>query len=146
MRPVLVTQGEETQVGRAKSMELNGFWPVFGGGMLGPVLVELLKIASMRDTGKLTLNYKEPLYWIATVALLLVSGTVAVLNGIDHVSIQKAVQLGINAPALVAAYANASSARKARKKIPNVAVGDAALAQVQTPGTILDRTAEVLSW
>ena len=96
-------------------IQLNGFWQVFAGGMLGVVLVELLQLVSWRQTGKLTQNYRAPLYWISTGALLVVSGVVAALNGTEHVPILKALQLGLNAPALLAGYASGKSSR-ARKK------------------------------
>jgi hypothetical protein len=95
--------------------ELNGFAPVFFVGMVGVVLVELLKVASWKNTGKFTEKYSQPMYWIATAALLVVSGAVAALNGTEHVSALKAIQLGINAPAIVAGYASGSTSARRRK-------------------------------
>ncbi len=96
-------------------MELDGVWEVFFGGTLGPVLVELIKLAAWRDKAK---TAEKCCHWncgIATCALLLVSGIVVIMNGIDHVPLQKAVQLGINAPAIVADYASASVVRRQRR-------------------------------
>jgi len=121
-------------------MELNGFLEVFGGGMLGVILVELLKVASFKTTGKLAEKYGEPMYWIATGALLVVSGCVAALNGTEHVSVIKAIQLGINAPAIVAGYASGSTA--ARQHNQNQA---GFIAGAVKP-TRSQRVTELLSW
>ena len=96
-------------------IQLNGFVQVFAGGTLGVVLVELLKVASWKNTGKFTEKYSQPLYWVATGALLVVSGAVAVLNGIEHVAALKAIQLGINAPAIGAGYTSGSTSARRRK-------------------------------
>lgn len=92
-------------------MELNGFWLVFLGGMLGPVVLEFIKIISWQDLEKMKSKYTKPVYWISFVALLLVSGFVAILNGIEHIQLAKAVELGINAPAIVAGFATGTSGR-----------------------------------
>jgi hypothetical protein len=125
-------------------MELNGFWPVLGGGMLGPVLVELIKLAAWQNKTKIAEKYSHPGYWIATFALLLVSGTVAVINGTDHVPLIKAVQLGVNAPAIVAGYASASTARRRRQQ-QSVALVAGAAAEPQKK-SFAARTADLLSW
>ena len=93
-------------------MELNGYLCVFLGGMAGPVVLELVKITAWHDLNKMKSKYRKPVYWISFLALLLVSGFVVVLNGIDHVELAKAVELGINAPAIVAGYATASASGK----------------------------------
>lgn len=126
-------------------MELNGYWQVFLGGMLGPVLVEFIKLAAWRDKARIAAKYCQWKYWIATGALLLVSGLVVVINGIDHVALQTAVQLGINAPAIVAGYANASVARRQRKPVPAGFVANAAESIIERK-SFLQRTAELLAW
>ncbi len=125
-------------------MELNGVRLVFIGGMLGPVLVELVKLAAWQDKAKIAEKYSHLGYWIATGALLVVSGVVAVLNGTDHVSLIKAVQLGINAPAIVAGYASASKARRGRQQQSAGLMGLAA-AKPQKK-SFAAKTAELLSW
>jgi hypothetical protein len=93
-------------------MVLNGFWEVFGFGMLGPLLMELVKIGAWQDPAKVADYYRRPTYWIATAALFIVGGAVAALNGIDEVPIMRAVQLGISAPALIAGFATAVPQRR----------------------------------
>jgi hypothetical protein len=94
-------------------MILNGMWAVFGSGMLGPVLMELVKVGAWQDPAKVSDHYRRPTYWIATAALFLVGGIVAVLNGTDHVPIMRAVQLGIAAPGIIVGFLTATPSRKA---------------------------------
>src|SRR5258706_3775242 len=88
-------------------MEVSGY-EVFLWGVAGPVLMELVKIAGWRDLRKVTIGYTNPIYIVSTVALLILGGVVAWLNGTDHVPVMRAVQLGIGAPAILAGYATAS--------------------------------------
>ena len=98
-------------------IELNGAFQVFFGGVLGPVLVELVKLASSPYTGMTRTRYRRWSYWIPTVALLIVSGAVTVIQGVEHVTLLRAVQLGINAPLLVAAWANHTVAKQNQQAI-----------------------------
>lgn len=91
-------------------MILNGFW-VFVGGMLGPLLMELVKIAAWRNLRKVSNYYRRPLYWVGTAALFVLGGAFAALNGTDHVPVLRALQLGIAAPAIIAGYATATPRR-----------------------------------
>jgi hypothetical protein len=122
-------------------MELNGFYQVFGGGALGVALVELLKIASWRDLDTIADKYGKWRYWVCTLALVVASGVVAALNGVEQVPLVKAVQLGINAPALVGAWATASAD-------PPPGGGAGAIAeQVDAPApTWRQQTINLLSW
>ena len=121
-------------------MILNGFLQVFGGGMIGVILVELLKIASWLKTGKMEERYSERKYWFAFSALLVISGCIAAFNGTDHVPVLKAVQLGINAPAIVAGYSSGSTAaRNRRQNHAGFIAGAAGPTRVQ-------RWTELLSW
>ena len=94
-------------------MILNGIWAVFACGMLGPLLMELVKIGAWQDAAKVSDRYRRPTYWIATAALFLVGGIVTVLNGTDHVPIMRAVQLGIAAPGTLVSFLTALPSRKA---------------------------------
>ena len=93
-------------------MILNGILAVFLFGMVGPLLLELVKLIAWRDPAKVSDYYRRPSYWVATAAVFLVGGAVAVLNGIDHVPVMRAVQLGIAAPGIIAGYATASPSRQ----------------------------------
>jgi hypothetical protein len=123
-------------------MELNGILPVFGGGALGVALVELLKIASWRDLDIVSDKYGEWRYWACTLALVVASGIVAVLNGVEHVPLIKAVQLGINAPALAGAWATASAGQP-----PPVDGAGAIANQNNAPApTLRQQAADLLAW
>jgi hypothetical protein len=122
--------------------EFNGICQVFFGGILGPVLLELVKLAAWREKTKICEKYRQWNYWIATIALLIVSGIVTVINGIEHVSLQRAIQLGINAPAIVAGYANASVARRSHA----AGLPDPHAKLVVKPKSFLQRTTELIAW
>lgn len=114
-------------------MQLSGFWQVFLGGMLGPFLMELVKITAWQSATEVAERYRKPLYWVGTAALFILGGAVAVLNGIEHVPILRAVELGIAAPAIISGYATASGPRRRRF------MGD------RRPG-ILEQIRRLLSW
>jgi hypothetical protein len=96
-------------------MELNGFWQIFFGGMLGPVLLELVKLAAWQDKIKIKQRYGDFRYWIGTAAFFLLAGIVTVINGVEHVQVAKAVEFGIGAPALISGYVTASATRRQRR-------------------------------
>jgi hypothetical protein len=120
-------------------MELNGPISVFIGGALGALLLELIKIAAWRDGTKLRYKYTSGTYIISTIALFIVAGIVAILNGVEHVSLLRAAQLGINAPAIVAGYASASVARQTKKRANAIGL------LLAKPGPLL-RISELLAW
>ena len=121
-------------------MQLHGFVQVFLGGMAGVLLMELLKLAAWRDKGVIIGKYCETQYWIGTAALLLISGFVAVMKCGDHASLGKAIQLGINAPAIIGGYATAATTRRRRREPAHFAP--------QPEGAPASRTSltELLSW
>ncbi|MDB5477024.1 MAG: hypothetical protein JWP49_2535 [Phenylobacterium sp.] len=105
-------------------MVLDGWQAVFVGGMLGGVLLELIKLAAWQNATEIGVRYSDPRYWVGTVALLLAGGIVAVLNGVSHVPILKAAQYGLNAPAIVAGYATIRAGRPS-KRLKNIDTGPA---------------------
>jgi hypothetical protein len=96
-------------------VELNGTTEVFFGAMVGQLLLELLKISSWQDTHVISTKYRQAPYWLATCAPFLVAGIVGVLNGIDHIPLIRAVQLGVTAPAVVGAWATSKQTRRTNK-------------------------------
>ena len=112
-------------------IDLNEPYQVFLGGMLGPVLFELLKIAAWRDKAKIDEKYSHPVYWICTGALLVVSGMVAVLSSTGHMTLLEAIQLGVNAPTIVAGYATAKMNQRRREGAGAHLIGKAALQKDQ---------------
>jgi hypothetical protein len=91
-------------------IELNGTVHVFLGGMLGPLLVELARVANWRNKKRVTARYNRPAYWFATGSFFLIGGIVTVVQGIDHVPIVRAIQLGATAPLLVSGWASGKNA------------------------------------
>ena len=85
---------------------------------MGWSIVELAKFGLSAVNGApLDAKYTEPLFWTGAVALIVVSGVVAVLNGTDHVTLLHAVQYGINAPAIISGLATTHKRRNANRKL-----------------------------
>jgi hypothetical protein len=97
-------------------MELNGCLQVMLGGAVGAALLELVKIAAWQDAKKVSERYRRPGYWIGTLALLIVAGTVAALHSCERVPALTAAQLGAAAPLMVSNWASARSAAAIQKK------------------------------
>jgi hypothetical protein len=95
-------------------LELNGPVQVFFGGMFGPFLVELVKLAAWSDKPTISAKYRKATYWVGTLALFLVGGIVTMAQGSDHVPLLRACELGAVAPLLVAGWATASTTRRRR--------------------------------
>jgi len=127
-------------------IELDGFFQVFLGGMLGQLLLELVKIASWSDGAVVASKYRQVTYWIGIGALFLVSGIVTVLNGTHDVPLVRAAVLGISAPATVAAWAGG---RTNRRRPPR---GRASFAppdvggQEQQRSNAIDKVASLYAW
>jgi hypothetical protein len=86
-------------------MILNGPIAVFFGGALGWLLVELCKFGlAAAHSAAIDPKYKSPTFWLGAIALICVSGIVAVLNGVQDVPLLRAVQFGISAPQLSAGW------------------------------------------
>ena len=91
------------------------FWKLFFEGMIGPLVLELIKIAAWQDKAKVAARYFDFTYWFGTGALFILAGlVVAVMNVGRPVSLLQAAQLGINAPAIACGWASARSARGGR--------------------------------
>lgn len=103
--------------------ELAGFTSVFIGGASGVVAVEAAKFAAatmgQRASQKLS-TYRRGTYWAGLVVLVIVAGFVTVVSvGAGPVEFVNAVQIGVNAPALITAWATASQRDAIRKKLPS---------------------------
>lgn len=121
-------------------MELTGFWPLFFGGMLGPLLLELVKLTAWRDPAKIKEHYEETKYWIGTAALFVLAGlVVAIFSDGDHTSLRQAAQSGMNAPAIVWGYASVQAKRKA----PFIG---AIAGQKEPPKGFFQRMVELMAW
>jgi hypothetical protein len=128
------------------------FWKLFFEGMLGPLLLELIKIAVLQDGRKIVARYSEVRYWVATATLFILSGLVVAIMNVGHpVSLLQAAQLGMNAPAIAGGWATARTARTRQRDdragfIRGVThPSDGGTAQPSRGGKI-DRLAQVLAW
>lgn len=121
------------------------FWTLFFEGMLGPLILELVKIAAWHDKRKTAARYSDPTYWIGTGALFFLAGFVVAITNLGHpVSLLQATQLGINAPAIACGWASAQSARANQPKAEKA--GFIGLIAKPAPGGSFDRLAQVLAW
>jgi hypothetical protein len=98
--------GRKAASRKGAHMELNGVLQVFLGGMLGPVLAELLKLAKWGNGRAIMKRYARLAYWMATASLFILAGIVTTLHGVEHVPLLRAVHLGIAAPLIVGAWAS----------------------------------------
>jgi hypothetical protein len=126
-------------------IELNGIMQVFLGGMVGPFLLELAKIASWRDGSVVQEKYRQTSYWIGTLALFFLAGIVAVLNGVDKIPIVRAAILGIGAPATVAAWASGRVAHLSKRVKSGFAPTETHEETGSSSGN-MNKWADLMSW
>lgn len=86
-------------------MILNGWWQVFLAGLMGPVMVEFIKIYRLRGQ-RIKSKYRKAQYWLLTVPILPISGFIACAHGTQNVRLTLALQLGATAPLLIGTYAS----------------------------------------
>jgi hypothetical protein len=107
--------------------EISGLVPIFLGGASGVVVIEAAKFASAsmgQKAGQRITIYKRGTYWVGLIALVIIAGFVTTLSvGDGPISLINALQIGINAPALVTAWATASQ-RDAitKKRLPSLGI------------------------
>jgi hypothetical protein len=120
-----------------------GFWNLLLEGMLGALILELIKIAAWQDSAKIAARFSDVTYWIGTGAVFILAGLVVAVMNVGHpISLLQAAQLGINAPAIASGWASARTARKQPRGRGGFIGG---VAQQSHVGTI-DRLAQVLAW
>ncbi|MGO9413697.1 MAG: hypothetical protein ACLP51_00965 [Syntrophobacteraceae bacterium] len=81
---------------------LDGFWPVYGVGCFGALLVELYELYEKRAR----LPNRHWSYWAISVAMIFASGGVVVLYGTTNVHAVIAAQLGATAPLIIKRWRN----------------------------------------
>lgn len=113
--------------------EIAGLVPVFLAGAAGVVVVEAAKFAAAsmgQRAGQKTKVYKRGTYWVGLVVLVVVAGFVTTITvGEGPIKLLNALQVGINAPALVTAWATASqrdALAKQRRTSAGISPNDAA--------------------
>lgn len=81
---------------------LNGFWPVYGVGCFGALLVEIFSLYERRGR-RLSRSIQ---YWVITMLVVAASGGVAAIHGINNVSAVVTLQLGATAPLIIKRFRN----------------------------------------
>lgn len=86
-------------------MVVEGMWPLFGCGVLGGLLVELLRWWKLRESETFPSYSRSPFYWLITLAMILAGGFISVLYGLEPRNALMAVNIGASAPAVIGALA-----------------------------------------
>jgi hypothetical protein len=59
------------------SLNVSGFWPVFGVGAFGVALLEVLRWWKLREASVLPAYGMSPTYWAITIAMVCAGGLLA---------------------------------------------------------------------
>jgi hypothetical protein len=84
------------------TLQLSGWWSVFGVGILGGMVVELLELKRLLKKGKKIISRKRTVvYWVINVVIILIGGIVATLYGYTNVDPLISLHIGASAPAII---------------------------------------------
>lgn len=95
-------------------MQVSGFWSVLSLGILGGILVEVLRWWKLRESPALPTYARSPFYWSISVVMILAGGVLATLYGVEARNAIMVVNLGAAAPALIGALAVPSPSRESK--------------------------------
>jgi hypothetical protein len=84
---------------------MNFSWTVFGVGVFGGLLAELLKLYQLKEVPKKPAYLKSPFYWGISLIMALAGGVLAVINNGDSDSLPLALNIGISAPLILKSLA-----------------------------------------
>lgn len=83
-------------------------WTVFGLGIIGGALAEILKWYQLRESPQPPEYYKSAMYWIVTALMALAGGVLAVVQNIDGTKPLLALNIGMSAPLILKGLAAAT--------------------------------------
>ena len=95
---------------------------VFGLGVLGGALAELLNWWQLRESPSLPTYAKSAVYWIITVLMILAGGILAVLYNVDATNPMLALNIGISAPLILKAMAASVPSEDQRRALADADV------------------------
>jgi hypothetical protein len=76
-------------------------WTIFGLGVLGGALAEVLKWYQLRESDNPPAYLHSILYWVTTVIMALVGGILAFVQQVDIKQPILAINIGISAPLIL---------------------------------------------
>jgi hypothetical protein len=82
-------------------------WTVFGVGVLGGALAELLKWYLLRESENPPAYLRSGFYWVITALMALAGGVLAIIQKIETSNILLALNIGISAPMILKGLAAA---------------------------------------
>lgn len=85
-------------------MVVQGFWPLFGCGVAGGALVELLRWWKLRENPDFPAYATSIKYWAITLIMICAGGGISILYGLEPRNALMAVNVGASAPAIIAAF------------------------------------------
>jgi hypothetical protein len=92
-------------------MEEFEYLQVFGFGVLGGTLVELLRWWKLRTAPEFPYCAGKPGYWVLTILMILAGGILACLYGLDASNAAALVNIGASTPAILGALACSAQPR-----------------------------------
>ncbi len=90
-------------------MMISGLVAIFLCGMFGGTLAEALRWYQLREAESLPTYAKSTFYWAVTGAMIVMGGVVAVLYGTEPRNAILVLQIGISAPLIIKALAEAKA-------------------------------------